>query len=193
MLLVLLLRFVRAGVVDVHGATLAVCLIRRAAVPHVGVHDDDRTRFSGYEEFAVCLFPGFGRSAPMVRTRHDSQRAVGFGEIVKHPDGIADGVPAIIGEFAAIDMQRLFAITARAGGADVQAAQFEFRPEDGLHAFQNLGSLDDLFEDFALIDEIGQPARAGLLLEFASRAVAFLSEKLIDTRAETLERGFRKK
>jgi len=82
----------------------------------------------------------------------------------------------------AIHVQRLRGLVMRIGGAHVEAAQLEIRPQHSLDAFQYLRRLDHFLKELALIDHVGKAARAGFRLELASGLIAFFGEKLFDTR-----------
>src|SRR5436305_10250226 len=103
---------------------------------------------------------------PAMRARNQAGSAVLFGEIIQHPDGIADPVSLLIGYRAAIGVQRLRPAVVGIGRANVEAAQFESRPQYVLHTLQNARSLDDSLEDLAFVDEVSEAAGVRLLLEF---------------------------
>ena len=84
-------------------------------------------------------------------------------------------------------MQRLPARRVRIGGARVQAAQLEARSQDVGHAFEDARREDDLFEDTALVHQVGQAAGLGLLLELAAGQRAFFSEEFVDAAAQGAE------
>jgi hypothetical protein len=73
-------------------------------------------------------------------------------------------------------MERLRTAIMRVRRADIQAAEFEIRPENHLDRLQHLRRFDDRLEDPAFIDRVGDAARARFGFEFAARAVAFEGE-----------------
>ena len=117
---------------------------------------------------------------PAVRAGNHAGGAIFRGEIVEQPHRIAHPVAGAVGESPAIGVQGLVCVAVRIGRARVEAAELEARPQDAGHALEHLRRENDLFENAALIDEIGEAARAGLLLELGAGRIAFFSEKLLD-------------
>ena len=168
-----------------HGAALVVRKIFAPAMPEMRVHNHHRARLAGDENLTLRLCTGLGRAAPPVRSRHHPQRPVVFREIVQHPHGIAHRVAVLIRQRAAVHVQRLRGLVVGTGRAHVQTAQLEVRTQHRLDAFQHFRRLDHLLEDPALIHRVGDPPRAGLILEFAAGLVAFLREELLHAFVET--------
>ncbi len=57
--------------------------------------------------------------------------------------------------------------------------------------FEDERRLDNLFEDFAFVDHVGEAAGSGFLLEFGSGPVAFFGEEFVDSGPERFEFGQR--
>src|SRR5260370_42551453 len=125
--------------------------------------------------------------APAMRTGNHPRGAVSLREIVQHPDRVADPVSFRVRHRAAVRVQWLRRIGFRIGGANVEAAQFEPRTEDMLHAFKNLWRLNDPLKNFAFVDQVGEPPGMRLLFEFGSGLVPFSLEQFVDSPPHLIE------
>src|SRR5260370_14362049 len=125
--------------------------------------------------------------APAMRTGNRPRGAVSLREIVQHPDRVADPASFRVRHRAAVRVQWLRRIGFRIGGANVEAAQFEPRTEDMLHAFKNLWRLNDPLKNFAFVDPVGAPPGMRLLFEFGSGLVPCSLEQFVDSPAHLIE------
>ena len=122
-----------------------------------------------------------------MRSGDEAGGAVFGREIVQQPDRIGHEVTRVVGDGAAIGVQRLAARRVRIRGPRVQAAQFEARSQNVRHAFEHARREDHVFEDRALVHQIGQAPRFGLLFEFAAGPSAFFGEEFLDPAAQRAE------
>src|SRR3954469_6471025 len=89
-----------------------------------------------------------------MRPGNNPQRAVLQGEIIQHPNGVADPVAAVVGDRSNVGMQRLQRVRVWIGGTRVQTAELELGTKNGFDVSEDLRHADDLLEHCALGDEI---------------------------------------
>ena len=185
LLLILLLRFVAAREIYVHGAAGSVSAIVGSAVPHMSVHHNHGSGFSGDKDFAGYLCAGLRQFSPAVGSGNDAQRAIRFREIVEHPNGITDRVAVLVCSGATIRVQRLAAVRLRIGGPHVETREFEIPAEHRPDTFEYYRVFDGFFENCAFINAIGEAPRARLLFEFRAGMLSFECEQLFHSFFET--------
>jgi hypothetical protein len=108
-----------------------------------------------------------------VGARNYARGAVLRGEVVEHPNRIAYPVAELIGDGAAIDVQRLRFSVVRIGGTRVETAQLVIGAHDVLDALEDLRYRDQIREDRTLVNQIREAAGARLRPELGPRLVAF--------------------
>ena len=117
-LLVLLLRLVAAAIKAMHCAALRRGSIGRSTMPAVRIHHDNVSRPEPVTSTLLRMY-GFGsavrlwQSPPAMRSGNDAKRAVLLGEIIQHPDRIANPVAAFVRDRTHIRVQRLQANPSR--------------------------------------------------------------------------------
>src|SRR6185436_5769840 len=96
---------------------------------------------------------------------------------------------ALVGEGATVGVQRLVHAVPGIGGAGVEAAELEARAEHGLDGGEEEGLGDALGEEGILVDEVGQAARARLLLELGAGLVALPGIQGLEAIEHALAQG----
>ena len=105
-----------------------------------------------------------------VRAGHDTGGAVVGGEVVQQPDRVADLVRAGLDGPAPVGMQVLMALAGQRG-PEVQRGELKVA-QHVVHAGQQPGIGEAGPEHPALVDQVGQPVGAGLLMDFEPGLVA---------------------
>src|SRR4029079_9741127 len=123
-LLVLLLRLFAPAVVHVERTPRLVRPVCEAAVPDVGVEDED-VAGAGGQDLLLGMAGGWipqrlgGQAAGAVGAGDHAEGAVLGGDVVEHPQRVADPGAALVGEGAAVGVQGLVDAVVRVGRAGV--------------------------------------------------------------------------
>ena len=120
-------------------------------------------------------------------SRNDARRTVVGGEIVEHPDGVADPIAALVGDGPHVDVERLAGVGLRIGGPGVEAAQLDVRSQHVANAAENVRRHDGAAKHVTLVDQIGKPAGVFLGLEFSAGGLSLLVEQAQNPPAQFLE------
>src|SRR5260370_10023639 len=125
-----------------------------------------------------------GKLGPAMRPGDCRHGAVFSSEVVQHPHGVCHPIALFIQQGAHVAIQRLHPGGMRVRGADIQAAQLEFRAEDVADALQNFRHGDTARQHAAFVPQIGEAPRLLFLLELRSGLLAFAEKQLLDALAQ---------
>src|SRR5262249_59772700 len=117
-----------------------------------------------------------------------SNRPVFQGEVVQHPNRIADIITLLVREPASINMQRLNPGGVWQGRAHIDAAELILRSNDMLYALQNGGHLNGFNEDVPFVDQIGEPTGLRFWPEFRTRCFSFLFEQVVNSLLDSFQK-----
>src|SRR5262245_20158009 len=120
----------------------------------------------------------------MMRAGDRANGAVFGSNVVDHPNGVANPIAVVVGDGGHVGMERLRFGPMRIDGADVETAEFELVSKDVADVRQHSRMGNDLLEDVAFINQVGEAATAGFLFEFGAGVVAFGGEDLLNAAAE---------
>src|SRR6185312_12511667 len=194
-LLILLLRLVVACVKRVQRPAAAIGAVGRSTMPQVSIHDDERSGLAGNQLFAGqgTRVTWLGQAAPGMRARNHARGAVLNREVVEHPQRVAHPVAVLVGDRSGVDVPRLRFSVVRVRRTGIETAQLERRANDVLHACENLRHRNEFGEDRALVDEVREASRAGLVSELRSGLAAFLLPQVLHALVQRNEHSWRNK
>lgn len=132
LLLVLLLRFVRATKKRMHRSSLAIRPVRSSAMPCMRIADHDSTGLAGHQNLLRVHGKRIGHLllwplSPFVRTWHHSCRTVLRRKVIEHENSVRDPVTPLIGNCIHVHMQGLISLAHRIGRSHIQTGKFELR------------------------------------------------------------------
>jgi hypothetical protein len=185
LLLVLLLRLVATAIKRMQRTPWLVRAILRAAVPEMGIHNNDCSGCSRDESFlGMCrrriVKHVLGSFSPTMRTGYDSRRAVFDREIIQHPYHIGNPESPRIGQRRHIDVQWLSDVLVWVSGTRIGAAEFELWSEHRREIRQDFRSRDSPAKHLSFVNEVRKPTAAGLGHKLLSGLVAFFVKQFFD-------------